>query len=203
MARADDFGEDAMSRDIAGMRVPRAVPWWMVLLQGIAGVIIGLLLVTEPGITVLTLVVFLGVYWLITGVIDIVSIFLDRTNWGWRLFTGVLGIIAGLVIVRNPLWAGIAVPTTLVWLLGIIGLVIGGANLVRAFTGAGWGAAIMGVISIVLGILLLTRPLFSLTFLVYLIGFWAIFGGVAAIIGSFYLRSNPRAAGLTPAGWIL
>jgi uncharacterized membrane protein HdeD (DUF308 family) len=187
MARARNSIEEVYGRDVAAPE-PAAFPWWLVLLQGIAAFLIGILLISNPRMTLLTLVVFLGVYWLIGGVFDLVSIFVDHAGWGWRLFTGVLGIIAGLLIVRNPLWAGIAVPTTLVYLLAIIGVIVGGAALVRAFTGGGWGPGLVGVLSIVLGIFLLMEPLVSLEFLVYVIGFWAIAGGVATMIGAFLLR---------------
>lgn len=195
MANTQDIGDSGMRRDLAAPQRTE-FPWWLVLLQGIAAVVIGLLLISWPGVTVLTLVIFLGVYWLISGILDLVGIFVDQSNWGWRLFTGVLGIIAGLVIVRNPIWAGVAVPTTLVWLLGILGVIIGGANLVRAFTGGGWGPGILGAISIVLGILLMMRPLVALSVLVWLVALWAIVGGVAAIIGSFRLRSSPPRAAM-------
>jgi uncharacterized membrane protein HdeD (DUF308 family) len=203
MSRTRNSIEEVYGRDIAGAE-PAAFPWWLVLLQGVAALVIGFLLITNPAVTVLTLVVFLGVYWLIGGVLDLVSIFVDHAGWGWRLFTGVLGVIAGLLIVRNPLWAGIAVPATLVYLLAIIGVIVGGAGLVRAFTGGGWGAGLVGILSIVLGIFLLMRPLVSLQFLVYLIGFWAIAGGIATIVGAFLLRRasvRPQLSG--PAGWLL
>ena len=191
MAKSRNSIEEAYGLDVAAAE-PAAFPWWLVLLEGLAALLIGILLVTNPGITVLTLVVFLGVYWLIGGVFDLVSIFLDHRRWGWRLFTGVLGIIAGLVIVRNPLWAGLAVPTTLVYVLGIIGVIVGGARLVGAFTGGGLGEGLLGVVSIILGIFLLMRPLISLQFLVYVIGFWAIAGGVAMMVGAFWLRRETR-----------
>ena len=191
MAKSRNSIEEVYGLDVAAAE-PAAFPWWLVLLEGLAALLIGILLVTNPGITVLTLVVFLGVYWLVGGVFDLVSIFLDHRRWGWRLFTGVLGIIAGLVIVRNPLWAGLAVPTTLVYVLGIIGVIVGGARLVGAFTGGGLGEGLLGVVSIILGIFLLMRPLISLQFLVYVIGFWAIAGGVAMIVGAFWLRRETR-----------
>jgi len=191
MAKSRNSIEEVYGLDVAAAE-PAAFPWWLVLLEGLAALLIGILLVTNPGITVLTLVVFLGVYWLIGGVFDLVSIFLDHRRWGWRLFTGVLGIIAGLVIVRNPLWAGLAVPTTLVYVLGIIGVIVGGARLVGAFTGGGLGEGLLGVVSIILGIFLLMRPLISLQFLVYVIGFWAIAGGVAMMVGAFWLRRETR-----------
>jgi uncharacterized membrane protein HdeD (DUF308 family) len=44
--------------------------WWVFLLQGFAGIILGLMLVTQPGATIAALTIFLGFYWLITGLLD-------------------------------------------------------------------------------------------------------------------------------------
>ena len=172
-----------------------ATPWWLVLLEGIAALLIGILLLTEPGATLFTLVVFLGVYWLVIGVLDLVMLFVDRTQWGWKLFSGVIGILAGLVIVRHPWWASVLIPATLVWILGIMGIVIGVATIARAFMGGGWPAAILGVISVLLGAFLLFNTAFSTTVLVYVVGIWAIIGGIFAIVGSFFLRGRQHAAG--------
>jgi hypothetical protein len=80
----------------------------------------------------------------------------------------------------------------IVGVLGIIGVIVGGARLVRAFTGGGLGQGLLGAVSIILGVFLLMRPLISLVFLVYVMGFWAIAGGVAMIVGSFWLRRETR-----------
>jgi len=171
-----------------------ATPWWLVLLEGIAGLLIGILLLTEPGATLFTIVVFLGVYWLVIGVLDLVMLFVDRTQWGWKLFSGIVGIAAGLVVVRHPWWATALIPTTLVWIIGIFGIVIGIATFIRAFMGGGWASAILGVISIVLGALLLTNTVESTVVLLYLVGIWAIIGGLFAIVGSFWLRGRQHDA---------
>jgi uncharacterized membrane protein HdeD (DUF308 family) len=169
-------------------------PWWLVLLEGIAAVLIGVLLLTEPGATLFTIVVFLGVYWLVTGVLDLVMLFVDRSQWGWKLFSGIVGIAAGVVIVRHPWWAAVLVPTTLVWILGAVGVVIGLASFVRAFTGGGWASAILGVISILLGGLLLANTAMSTVVLLYAVAIWAIVGGIFGIVGSFFLRGRQHAA---------
>src|SRR5215813_10851264 len=129
--------------------------WWVFLLEGIAALVIGILLITDTEQTVFTLVLFLGIWWFIGGIIDLISLFIDHTHWGWKLFSGILGIIAGLIIIRHPLWASVIVPATLVWVLGFFGILIGVMALARAFQGAGWGPGILGVISIVLGLILL------------------------------------------------
>jgi uncharacterized membrane protein HdeD (DUF308 family) len=165
-------------------------PWWLVLLQGIASLIIGLLLLTETGVTVFYLVVFLGVYWLISGIFDLVSLFVDRRHWGWKVFSGVIGIVAGLVIVRHPVWSAVLVPVTLVWILAFIGILIGVTHIIRAFTGGGWGSAILGIVSLLFGVILAFRPLESLVVLVLLVSVWAVVGGAVAIVVSFLMLSK-------------
>lgn len=164
--------------------------WWILLLEGIAAIIIGLLLITDPGTTLLSLVVLLGVWWFIGGIIDLVRLFSDHTNWGWRLFSGILGIIAGLMIVRHPLTASILVPATLVWLLGGLGVVIGAIGIYRAFKGEGWGTGIVAALSLILGIILLgANAVASTVFLLYMAAIWGIVGGIFMIVFSFRLRN--------------
>jgi len=168
--------------------------WWLVLLQGIAAVIIGVLLLTQPGATLFTVVLFLGVYWLISGLFELISVFLDANNRGWKILAGVIGILAGLVVVRNPLWSGFAVGVTLVWLVGLAGIIIGVVDIFRAFTGDGWGIGLIGLVSVILGVILIGNPLATIRVVVYVAAIWAIVGGIAAIIGAFRLRSASRAA---------
>lgn len=177
--------------DATAQSAPPAVqvPWWLVLLQGIAAVIIGVLLLTNPNETLFALIVLLGIYWLIGGILDLVGLFIDRSMWGWKLFTGVIGIVAGIVILRHPYWSSVLVPLTLTWVLGIFGIVIGAVAIVRAFMGGGWGVGILGAVSLVLGVILLANPLVSTVVLVYAVAIWAIIGGVVAIVMSFRLRA--------------
>ncbi len=180
-----------MDATVPGTSTAVQVPWWLVLLQGIAAVIIGVLLITNTSTTLFALVVLLGIYWLIGGIFDLVGLFIDRSMWGWKLVTGIIGIVAGIVILRHPYWASVLVPVTLTWILGFFGIAIGAGAIVRAFMGGGWGVGILGVLSLVLGIILLLNPLVSTTVLVYAVAIWAIIGGVVAIVMSFRLRA-PR-----------
>ena len=165
------------------------VPWWLVLLQGIAAVIIGLLLITATGQTIAFLVVFLGFYWLISGIFAIVGIFVDPSQWGWKLFMGILGIIAGLIVIQHPIWSAILVPKVLVIVIGIQGIIIGIIGLIQAFQGAGWGVAVLGVLSIVFGIILLANAMIAaLVALPIVLGVFGIIGGVLAIIAAFQLK---------------
>src|ERR671933_729196 len=128
------------------------IPWWLILLEGIAAVIIGIFLLTAPGITLLFLVQVTGFFWLIGGVLRTVSIFVDSSLWGWKLVGGVIGILAGIVVLQHPLWSTLLLPAVLVIILGVEGIILGGASLVTAFRGGGWGTGLLGALSIVLGI---------------------------------------------------
>lgn len=116
------------------------------------------------------------------------GIFLDSTRWGWKLFSGILGILAGILIVQNPLWSTLLVPETLVIVFGIFGIIIGVINIIQAFQGGGWGIGLLGGLSILLGILLLSNLLVSTLVLPWVIAGFALVGGISAIIAAFRIR---------------
>ena len=75
-----------MAAEAASMEEPVPVPWWLILLDGIVGLIIGILLIAYPQATLTFIVVLLGIYWLIAGIFKIISIFVDRYHrWHHRL----------------------------------------------------------------------------------------------------------------------
>jgi len=163
-------------------------PWWLVLIEGIALVILGILLVIKPGMASLIFVQFLGVYWLIAGIFRIISIFLDRSMWGWKLFAGILGILAGIFVLQYPVWSPVVILSTMVIILGIQGIIYGGIGLFQAFKGAGWGAGILGAVSIAFGIYLLANIGAATLALPWVMGILAIVGGVAAVVMAFRLK---------------
>jgi uncharacterized membrane protein HdeD (DUF308 family) len=164
------------------------IPWWLVLLEGIALIIIGLMLLAKPGMTTVIAVQIIGIYWLVGGVFKIISIFLDSSMWGWKLFAGIVGILAGIVILQHPIWSPLVVGGTLVVILGIEGLIYGGISVFQAFKGAGWGVGILGVISILFGILLLANVWVFTFSLPWAIGILSIVGGIVAIVMAFRLK---------------
>jgi len=163
--------------------------WWIPLIGGIAAIILGALLLTAPAMTTATLVVFLGIYWLVAGIINIVSIFTgDKKGWGWRLFIGILGIIAGILVLQHPLWSTILVPAVLIIVLAIDGLIIGVMQLIHGFTGGGAGAIILGILSILFGLILLANPMLATIGLPFVLGIFAIIGGIVAVIQAFRMK---------------
>ena len=166
----------------------KAVPWWLVLLEGIFAIIIGVLLLTNTAITTVVLVQVVGIYWFIAGILSIVGIFIDHTAWGWKLIIGILGIIAGILVIQHPLWSTALVTSTVIIILGIEGLIIGVVNVVRAFRGVGWGVGILGVLSVIFGFILLANTLIAATTLPIVLGIFGIVGGIMAIIMAFRMK---------------
>jgi uncharacterized membrane protein HdeD (DUF308 family) len=164
------------------------VPWWLVLLQGIAAIIIGVLLLTNTAATVAFLVLVLGFYWLISGIFSIISIFIDKSQWGWKLFMGILGILAGIIVIQHPLVSTVVVPTVAATVVGVMGIIMGIVGLIQAFQGGGWGVGVLGVLSIIFGILIIANPVVSAVALVIVLGVFGIVGGILAIIAAFQMK---------------
>jgi uncharacterized membrane protein HdeD (DUF308 family) len=164
--------------------------WWLYLLYGVAAVLLGLLMLAAPEMTIVALMPFLGVYWLIIGILAFVRIFVDRTTpWIWSLLIGVLGTLAGIFVLRHPLLAAITVPTTLVIVLGVQGLVMGMVEIFGAFKGGGIGSFILGVINIVIGILLLSSPWSAALAVPLVFGLLLLAQGIILIIYAFRVRA--------------
>jgi uncharacterized membrane protein HdeD (DUF308 family) len=163
--------------------------WWVFLLQGFAAAIVGLMLVTEPDATVVALTTVLGFYWLITGVLALVQVFVDRsTPWIWSLLTGIVGILAGLFVLRHPLIAALTVPTVLVIILGVQGLVMGVLQIISGFKGGGVGPFILGAINVLVGVLLLSSPVAAALAVPLVFGVLLLIQGVGLIVLAFRVR---------------
>jgi len=171
---------------------PLSFPWWAVLIQGIFSIIIGILLLTNPGATTLVIVQFIGIYWLVTGIFSLVGIFVDKSMWGWKLLSGVIGILAGLSIMQHPLWSTFMLPTVLVIFLGVDGLIIGAVGLFAAFKGGGWAAGILGGLSLLFGLFLLGSPLIAALALPWVYGVLGLAGGISAIFVAFRQRNAEK-----------
>ena len=164
------------------------VPWWLVLIEGIALLILGLLLLANPVETAIIAIQVLGIYWLVAGIFKIVAIFIDHSMWGLKLLAGILGVLAGIIVLNHPLISPLLVGSALVIILAVQGLIMGIVGLIQGFRGAGWGAAILGAVSLIFGIILLANLWAFTISLPWAIGILAIIGGIAAIVAAFRVR---------------
>ena len=163
-------------------------PWWLLLVQGIAAVVIGGLLLAYPAKTTVALVYFLGWWWLFQGIFELISLIWNREMWGWKVFSGILGIVAGGYIIAAPLIGSAIVLGTVTLLLGINGMIIGVIDIVKAFQGAGWGKGILGFLSLIFGAIIAFNFVKYATVMPWVWGIIAIGFGFAAIFMSFKVK---------------
>src|SRR5258708_9650199 len=80
-----------------------AFPWWVVLIEGIFSLILGIFLITAPGMTTVFLVTVLGFYWLVRGIFSLVGIFISGTGMPCgSLFFWVMPRIIFVPVVPKP-----------------------------------------------------------------------------------------------------
>ena len=173
----------------------RQNPWWLLLLGGILNIIVGILLLTSPA-TAIVLVWVLGLYWVIQGIFTLIGMFVDHSAWGWKLFVGIIGIIAGIMVMRGislaPVGTTMLITNIFVLILGIQGLIAGAVMLVMAFKGGGWGMGILAVLSIIFGIVLILAygELGTARVLIWVVGIFAVGGGIVQIFQGFRQRKE-------------
>lgn len=106
--------------------------WWVLMLAGIAGIIVGILVFSWPGITSLILFYMVAAWAFVVGIMAIVSAFSRFTLPGvdWPLILGgVVLIVLGLVMAAHPVVSILS----LLWVLGLAAVIYGVLLFVRSF----------------------------------------------------------------------
>lgn len=165
------------------------VPWWVVLLEGIIAILVGLFLLYKPAATTVFLVQILGIFWLAEGILSVIGALIFSGNRVWKLLSGILSIIAGVVILTYPIYSPFIVLTLFIIFIGVWAIINGVVKIVLALKGGGWGIGIIGVLTIILGLLLLTNSLVGVVFLPWIFGFFLILGGIGSLIWGLKMRT--------------
>lgn len=55
------------------MKEALASLWWMPLIRGILLILFGILMFTQPGATLLSLLWFMGIYWIVDGLFSLIE----------------------------------------------------------------------------------------------------------------------------------
>jgi uncharacterized membrane protein HdeD (DUF308 family) len=170
--------------------------WWIFLMEGVLGIIFGLLLLIWPGPTTGVIIVLVGLFALLTGIVGVFAAIGAAGNgqpWGWKLATALLGILVGLAIMRWPGATAVVILYLIAfWLIlgGIVGIVESIAAH-RTFSHA-WLLLLSSVVAILFGIAMFAWPKVSLTLVVSLIGLYAIVQGIVLCALAFQVRGNPE-----------
>ncbi|MCB0084708.1 MAG: HdeD family acid-resistance protein [Caldilineaceae bacterium] len=106
--------------------------WWM-LLEGVAGIVFGVLTFLWPGITAVILLVFIAVWAIMTGIFEILAAIRLRQEieGEWALaISGVLSVILGIFMFLRPGAGALAV----VWVIGSYAILFGAMLIYLGFS---------------------------------------------------------------------
>jgi len=165
--------------------------WWLVMLFGVAVAGVGVFFVASPHETLSTFTVIAGILLLVDGLLAIIaSIFGRGEGRGLLAIIGVLGAIAGLVLIKKPFETLVAF--TLIF--GVWLVVAGVVRFVAAFREPEGraGSIAIAIVDFIAGIVVLSWPAPSLATLAVIIGIVLIIRGALWIGTGWQLRGLRR-----------
>ena len=166
--------------------------WWVLILQGVLGIVVGVLAILSPDLALATIALLFAAWAIVSGVSQLAA--------GWRvaeargrswpfLLSGAVSVIAGILAV---LYTGITI-LYLILLLGAWILVSGAMEVFTAWkirdevTGE-WILALAGILRIAIGVIILAMPIIGAILTAALFATWAILSGIAALVLGWRLR---------------
>lgn len=129
---------------------------------------------------------------------------MDRLHvkWGWVVALGAVYLLAGIVALGSVVLATVAT----VFVVGIMMLVAGVAEVISAFQMKGWGRSLawvlLGALYIVAGIVTFENPLLAAVVLTFVLGVVLIVSGVMRIVLAISMGMGSSGNGNGPAGWV-
>jgi uncharacterized membrane protein HdeD (DUF308 family) len=167
--------------------------WWLLLARGIVAILFGVMVWLLPGISLAFLVLLFGAFVLVDGILGAWMAIAGRKeyeDWWDLLLWGLVGIGMGILTFVAPGVTALALVFFIAgWAIatGVLEIVVA-IRLRREIEGE-WLLILGGLVSVLLGILLMLRPGVGALALVWLIGMYAIIFGLVLVILAFKTRS--------------
>lgn len=163
--------------------------WYMLLLKGVIMIVLAVLIFMSPVTAILTYGIWIGLGFLIAGIVRIVQGFQAKgvlENWGWMAFEGVMDIILGFVLVANPEILAIIFP----FLIGFWAAFYGGMLIVDGFSGTGnaFLKIIAGILIVVIAFHIMFNPIELGIAITIWIGIVLLIAGIYNVVASFSLK---------------
>ena len=168
--------------------------WWLLLLRGLALLLVGFFALAWPGLTLYGFVFGFAVYILVVGVLNLITTLgsLGRLPlWFLSIVLAALEIGVGVYALRHLAMAA----ATLILLLGLVLVVRGILEVISAY-GDGYEArhrslmAIVGILSLVAGILVWAYPGTGALAFTWVVGLYGL------VVGSFLIAVSIEAKSL-------
>ena len=166
--------------------------WWMTLIRGLIWIVFGIVIFTQPLISLVTLTLTFGAFVLADGVGKMVTAIRGRQgneDWWVLLLAGLCGIGAGVMTFFIPGLTALAVLFYIATWAIATGLLetVAAIRLRKEIEGEFW-MGLSGLVSIAFGVLLMARPGSGALSVLWLIAGYAIALGVTHIFLAFKVR---------------
>lgn len=164
---------------------------------GIAAVILGLALLIWPGATLKVAAIALGAYFVVSGVVRIVTAIVELgLPGGWRVLDILIGLmlsVGGVVMLKNAALSGATLAVLITMVVGLGWMLEGVMALVESWRmpSSAW-TVIYALLSIVAGFIVLFSPISSTTWLILFGGCALVAIGIVAIVRAFMFGKPNR-----------
>jgi uncharacterized membrane protein HdeD (DUF308 family) len=168
--------------------------WRLFLTEGIVLLVLGLLAIVVPQIATIAVEVLIGWLLLVSGIVGLIATLRMRAAPGfwWSMLSAVIGIAAGVVLLRWPLSGAFSLTVILTAFLVIEGVssILFALEHKRELSGM-WGAMLFsGIVDLCLaGIIVAGLPGTAAWAIGLLIGINMVFGGSALIAMALHARN--------------
>ena len=174
--------------------------WWSMLLRGILAIILGLFAFLKPACMLLGIVQVMGLFFLLDGVLLIVSAIVGHTGGSrWlALLGGIFYILAGIAIFSSPLLSALFTQVVVIYMMAFFVMLTGIMRVVTAMrlwktSDHKWLLLVEGFIGIIFAVILMESPIVSAEVLMQVVGVIAIVLAISMIILAFGLRKLAHA----------
>ncbi|WP_343485546.1 HdeD family acid-resistance protein [Allomuricauda sp. d1] len=170
--------------------------WWMYLLRGALFIIVAVLIFRNPLASLVGLTATIGFLTLFTGTIFIIGSITVRklyNKWGWTLALGILDVLLGGALLFYPaMTAPLLVIFIGFWTVAI-GMLESGLSfgLKKLMFKKWWVLLIMGILSILFGVVIIAKPLVGALSVTVFMGMQFLFYGSYLIAKGFQKEEIP------------
>jgi uncharacterized membrane protein HdeD (DUF308 family) len=180
--------------------------FWITLIRGMLAIALGVTLLFQPDKARSMMVSFMGMFWLVSGIVSLRWGVHGERARGLSLLAGAAGVLAGIGMLSRRFTQGIVGEDVLLSVIGLIILLTGLMHIFGGFrTGPeetsllsqsrrwSWTAFLLGLFEMVLGVMLVIEPMGRGPVIYFAASVWALIGG-AILIGDAARKRRQKAS---------
>lgn len=174
--------------------------FWITLVRGIFAISLGAALIFQPDKSLPILANFMGIYWLISGLVSVRWGAAGRGSDRLALIAGIVGVVAGVGVLGRSFLTARAAEDIVLSLLGVVILLTGVLHALDGFRSGRddltrewtWPGFLLGLFEVILGLLLVFSPVERGPVTYIAAAVWAFLGGAILIGDALYLRQQAQ-----------